>query len=93
MASSYTSSQASPNPIGLWFCQISSGLQGTWSGGRAEPQQQQGAKHVAGGAEARQARAPEAKKDEPTTARTTCRRDAMMSETTVYLLLDRFAPS
>ncbi|KAF8722149.1 hypothetical protein HU200_022791 [Digitaria exilis] len=91
MASS-SPSQASPNPIGLWFCQISSGLQGRWSGGRAEPQQQ-GAKNGAGVMEARQARAPEAKKDEPTTARTTCRRDAMMSEATVYLLLDRLAPS
>lgn len=82
-------SQASANPIGLWFCQISSGLQGRWSGGRAMPQQ--GAKNGAGGTETRhQARAHEAK-DEP--AARTCRRDAMMSEATVYLLLDRFAPS
>lgn len=92
MASSSSPSQASPNPVSLWFCQISSGLQGRWSGGRAEPQQQ-GAKNVAGGTEARQARSAHDAEDEPTAARTTCRRDAIMSEATVYLLLDRFAPS
>ncbi|OEL37645.1 hypothetical protein BAE44_0001336 [Dichanthelium oligosanthes] len=93
MASS-PSQSSSPNPVGLWFCQISSGLQGRWQSGRAEPQ-----KNGAGGSEARQARAADAAGSEVESVRrtaaspaTTCRREAMQ-EATVYLLLDRFAPS
>jgi len=81
----------SPNPVGLWFCQISSGLQGRWSSARAEPQQ--APKNGAGGTEApRQASATGGKDGGPPRSARTCRRDAM-PEATVYLLLDRFAPS
>jgi len=94
----------SPNPVGLWFCQISSGLQARrQSGGASDPQ---GARNGARGADTRQATtAPEpdaaggTKEVVPvpvpprrTAAPTTCRREAM-PEATVYLLLDRFAPS
>ncbi|RCV41820.1 hypothetical protein SETIT_9G165700v2 [Setaria italica] len=91
MASS-VSSPSSPNPVGLWFCQISSVLQGRCQGGRADPPQ--GPKSGAGGAEGRQGRAPDAagSKGDDDTPRRTCRGDAM-PEATVYLLLDRFAPS
>ncbi|CAN6282217.1 unnamed protein product [Urochloa humidicola] len=87
MASSSVS-PSSPNPVGLWFGQISSGLQ-------SRCQQGERAKNGAGGSmEAKQAsRAADAagtKDGEP--ARRMCRRDAM-PEATVYLLLDRFAPS
>ncbi|RLN42817.1 uncharacterized protein C2845_PM01G34840 [Panicum miliaceum] len=85
---------SSPNPVGLWFCQISSGLQCRWQGGRAEPRQ--GPRNGAGGTEAaRQAGAASAaggKDGGPPMSTRTCRRDAM-PEATVYLLLDRFAPS
>jgi hypothetical protein len=85
------SSPSSRNPVGLWFCQISSSLQG----GRADPPQP-GAEN--GGTEGRRARAPDAAggkgDDDDTPRRTTCRRrDSTMPEATVYLLLDRFAPS
>ncbi|PUZ37930.1 hypothetical protein GQ55_9G157500 [Panicum hallii var. hallii] len=79
----------SPNPVGLWFCQISSGLQGRWSNGRAEPRQ--GPKNGAGGTEAARQAGAAGKDGGPPRSRT-CRRDAM-PEATVYLLLDRFAPS
>jgi len=81
-----------PNPVGLWFCQIS-GLQGSWSSGRAEPRQAPGNKNGDGGTEAaRQAGAAGGKDGGPPRSARTCRRDAM-PEATVYLLLDRFAPS
>ncbi|CAN6298534.1 unnamed protein product [Urochloa humidicola] len=80
MASSSVS-PSSPNPVGVWFCQISSGLQSRW-------QQGMEASNGGGSMEARQT--SRAADDEP--ARRTCRRDTM-PEATVYLLLDRFAPS
>jgi hypothetical protein len=92
MASS-VSSPSSRNPVGLWFCQISSSLQGSLQGGRADPPQL-GAEN--GGTEGRRVRAPDAaggKAGEDDTPRRTCRRDSTMPEATVYLLLDRFAPS
>ncbi|KAG2536561.1 hypothetical protein PVAP13_9NG196100 [Panicum virgatum] len=80
MASSAPAS--SPNPVGLWFCQISSGLR-----------QAPGNKNGDGGTEAaRQAGAAGGKDGGPPRSARTCRRDAM-PEATVYLLLDRFAPS
>ncbi|CAN6323265.1 unnamed protein product [Urochloa humidicola] len=79
MASSSVSPPSQPNPVGLWFCQISSGLQGRW--------QAEGAKNGAVASDTA------ASKDGGEPARSTaCRRDAM-PEATVYLLLDRFAPS
>jgi hypothetical protein len=89
---------SSPNPVGLWFCQISSGLQARRQsgGGVSDPQ---GAKNDA---DTRQATAPADAagtkgisvpvQPRRTAAPTTCRREAM-PEVTVYLLLDRFAPS
>ncbi|CAL4943256.1 unnamed protein product [Urochloa decumbens] len=85
MASSSVSPSSSPNPVGLWFCQISSGLQGRWQG--------EGAKDGAGGGRAIAADAAAGSKDGDEPARRTCRRDDAMPEATVYLLLDRFAPS
>uniref|UniRef100_A0A0A8Y9Z5 Uncharacterized protein n=1 Tax=Arundo donax TaxID=35708 RepID=A0A0A8Y9Z5_ARUDO len=82
----------SPNPVGLWFCQISSGLQlpGRWPSGRAE---MQGAKNGAGGKEQPKEESKAAgNRDAPRRTRTTCSREAM-TEATVCLLLDRFAPT
>ncbi|KAK3146719.1 hypothetical protein QOZ80_3BG0270800 [Eleusine coracana subsp. coracana] len=73
------------NPVGLWFCQISSCMQNRWPSSRAEAP---GAKASADGEE-------QLKKGSMDTLRrsaTTCR-STVMTENTVYLLLDRFAPS
>uniref|UniRef100_A0A0A8ZKK8 Uncharacterized protein n=1 Tax=Arundo donax TaxID=35708 RepID=A0A0A8ZKK8_ARUDO len=81
----------SANPVGLWFCQISSGLQGRWPSGRTD---MQGAKN---GASIKEQPKEESKvagnKDAPRRRTTTTCRRAAMTEATVCLLLDRFAPS
>ncbi|CAL4917959.1 unnamed protein product [Urochloa decumbens] len=86
MASSSVSPSSSPNPVGLWFCQISSGLQGRWQGDGAN-------NNGAGGGHAVVAVTAAGSKDGGEPARRACRRDDAMPEATVYLLLDRFAPS
>ncbi|CAL4926276.1 unnamed protein product [Urochloa decumbens] len=86
MASSSVSPSSSPNPVGLWFCQISSGLQGRWQGDGANSNGAGGRAIAADTARARS-------KDGGEPARRACRRDDAMPEATVYLLLDRFAPS
>ncbi|GJM95893.1 hypothetical protein PR202_ga12679 [Eleusine coracana subsp. coracana] len=68
-----------PNPVGVWFCQISSCMQNRWPSSGAEAP---GAKGGADGEEQLRVRR----------SSTTCR-STVMTENTVYLLLDRFAPS
>ncbi|XP_062209358.1 uncharacterized protein LOC133911167 [Phragmites australis] len=82
-----------PNPVVLWFCQISSALQGRWPSGRA---QAQGVENSAGGTERlmEEAKAATAAGNRvgPRRKTATCQGVAM-TEATVCLLLDRFAPS
>ncbi|CAM0875844.1 unnamed protein product [Alopecurus aequalis] len=85
---SLPSQQPTPNMVGVWLCQISSRLQG----GRGELEGAQATEEKA--AEVAKA-APAGGLDGGPVAVATCRggADAAMPEATVYLLLDRFAPS
>jgi hypothetical protein len=76
------------NPVGVWFGRISSGLQSRWPVGHAEMQGAEGGKE-------QRLREGSMAMDAPPGRRsaTICRSTATMTENTVYLLLDRFAPS
>ena len=94
------STAAASNLAGVWFGDLASALQGTWQqavaathpgGDHHQPQQKlQGGHHQsqkkAGGAAGRKKAAMEMEED-------VGRCCGAMSDTTVYLLLDRFAPS